>query len=126
MISDGQKTFALLENRGVVSLRGDDARGFLQGLVTNDVERVSEENAIWAALLTPQGKYLFDFFIVEMMGALVLDCEGARVDELMSLLKRYKLRSKVDISDDSADWVVVALAGTDATAAWESDIGPLP
>ena len=114
MISDGQKTFALLENRGVVSLRGDDARGFLQGLVTNDVERVSEENAIWAALLTPQGKYLFDFFIVEMMGALVLDCEGARVDELMSLLKRYKLRSKVDISDDSADWVVVALAGTDA------------
>ena len=51
----------MLENRGVVSLRGDDSRGFLQGLVTNDVERVSEENAIWAALLTPQGKIIADY-----------------------------------------------------------------
>jgi hypothetical protein len=114
MISDGQKTFALLPDRGIVSLRGEDARAFLQGLITNDVDRVSEDTAIWAALLTPQGKYLFDVFIVEMMGALVLDCEGGRVAELIALFNRYKLRSRVDISDDSTDWAVVALAGTDA------------
>jgi hypothetical protein len=116
MLSLGQKSFALLEDRGVVSLRGDDARPFLQGLITNDIDQVADDRAIWAALLTPQGKYLHDFFIIEMMGALVLDCERARVDDLMTRLARYKLRSKVEIADDSADWAVLALIGSDADA----------
>lgn len=114
MISDGQKSFAVLDDRGIVSLRGEDARAFLQGLVTNDVGQVAPDHAIWAAMLTPQGKYLFDFFIVEMMGALVLDCERARVPDLIARLRTYKLRSQVDISDDSDDWAVVALVGTEA------------
>jgi folate-binding protein YgfZ len=114
MLSEGQKSYVVLEDRGVVSLRGDDARSFLQGLTTNDIGRVTPDQAIWTGLLTPQGKYLFDFFVAEMMGALVLDVERARVDELLALLARYKLRAKVDIVDDSADWVVVALMGSEA------------
>ena len=116
MISDGQKTFAILEDRGVVSLRGEDARPFLQGLVTNDVDRVTPDRAIWTALLTPQGKYLFDFFVVELMGALVLDGERARIPDLIQRMNRYKLRSRVDIADDSDDWAVAALVGTEADA----------
>ncbi|MGE0650437.1 MAG: folate-binding protein YgfZ [Alphaproteobacteria bacterium] len=114
MISDGQKTFAILEDRGVVSLRGGDARAFLQGLVTNDVDEVTPERAIWTALLTPQGKYLFDFFVVEVMGALVLDCERARIPDLIRSMTRYKLRSRVEITDDSEDWAVAVLVGTEA------------
>lgn len=114
MLTDGQKSYVVLEDRGVVSLRGADARGFLQGLVTNDVFAATPERAIWAALLTPQGKYLFDFFIVELMGALVLDVERARAPDLARRLGLYKLRSDVAISDDSADWAVVALLGSDA------------
>jgi hypothetical protein len=116
MISDGQKTFAILEDRGVVSLRGEDAHPFLQGLVTNDVDQVAPDRAIWTALLTPQGKYLFDFFVIEMMGALVLDCERARIRDLIQRMNRYKLRSRVEIVDDSEDWVVAALVGTEADA----------
>lgn len=114
MISDTQKSFAVLESRGIVSLRGADARDFLQGLVTNDIGRVSPEQAVWTAMLTPQGKYLFDFFVIEMMGALVLDCEAARAGDLVKRLTMYKLRSNVDISDDSEDWAVLALVGTEA------------
>jgi hypothetical protein len=114
MISDGQKTFAILEDRGVVSLRGGDARPFLQGLVTNDMDEVTPELAVWTALLTPQGKYLFDFFVAELMGALVLDCERARIPDLIQRVNRYKLRSRVDIADDSEDWVVAALVGSEA------------
>lgn len=113
MVSDGQKTFAILEDRGVVSLRGEDARFFLQGLVTNDMDEVSPERAVWTALLTPQGKYLFDFFVAELMGALVLDCERARIPDLIQRMTRYRLRSRVDITDDSEDWIVAALVGTE-------------
>lgn len=114
MLTDGQKSYVALEDRGVVSLRGDDARSFLQGLTTNDINLVTPDRAIWTGLLTPQGKYLFDFFLAEMMGALVLDVERSRMDDLLALLARYKLRAKVDITDDSADWIVVALIGSEA------------
>jgi len=114
MLTDGQKSYVALEDRGVVSLRGDDPRSFLQGLTTNDINLVTPDRAIWTGLLTPQGKYLFDFFVAEMMGALVLDVERSRMDDLLALLARYKLRAKVDITDDSADWIVVALIGSEA------------
>ncbi|MBT6960852.1 MAG: folate-binding protein, partial [Rhodospirillaceae bacterium] len=70
--------FAILKNRAVLSVSGDDAVSFLQGLVSNDVERVSESRAIWAAFLTPQGKFLHEFMIVERQGRLLLDCEADR------------------------------------------------
>lgn len=116
MFPMGQMTLTLLEDRGVVRVAGEDARHFLQNIVTNDVEKVSESTAVWAALLTPQGKYLHDFFIVGIGPDLMLDCEKARAGDLVQRLGRYKLRSRVEIADASADWIVAALLGTDADA----------
>ena len=90
-----------LADRGVVSVSGEDAQGFLQGLITNDIEKVSETTAIYAALLTPQGKFLFDFFIVEYKDRLLLDCEAARIPYLVKRLTMYRLRAKVEIAGES-------------------------
>ncbi len=87
-----------LPGRGAVRVSGDDRVTFLQGLVSNDVRRVSASRAIHAALLTPQGKYLHDFFIVDAGDALVLDCEAARADDLASRLSRFRLRAKVAVA----------------------------
>lgn len=107
-----------LPDRAVVSLAGDDVSGFLDALVTNNVHLVTPTQAIYAALLTPQGKYLFDFFIAAYDGRLLLDCEAARKDELIKRLKMYKLRAKIDITDESADMTVLAAFGDDAPSAF--------
>ncbi len=89
--------YVVLDNRRLLEVSGEEARGFLQGLVSNDLERVSETCAIHAALLTPQGKYLHDFFILEIKGNLYLDCEAARIDDLFKRLRMFKLRAKVEL-----------------------------
>lgn len=106
--------YILAENRGLVAVTGADARDFLQGLVTNDVARVVADRAIYAALLSPQGRFLHDFFIAEIGDALFLDCESARRADLLRRLGRYRLRSKVDISDASENLGVAVLFGGDA------------
>lgn len=84
-------------DRAVLTLDGADARELLQGLITNDLDLVSPTHAIYAALLTPQGKFLFDFFVCEQDGTLMLDCEADRADELLKRLTMYKLRADVNI-----------------------------
>lgn len=108
---------AVLPTRGVVAVSGPDARSFLQNLVSNDVDRVSPNRAIYAALLTPQGKYLFDFFIAAVDERLLLDCEAARAEALVKRLGMYRLRSKVEIADVSAEFAVSAAFGPDALSA---------
>lgn len=129
-----EQTYVVLEDRGVLAITGDDARTFLQGLISNDINKVTPTHAIHAALLTPQGKYLHDFFIVEAAGGtLLLDGERARLDDLAKRLKLYKLRAKVTIEDQSAQWRVAALPGgagadipgSDAGAAQAKDGGVL-
>jgi len=100
-----------LEDRGVLAVSGPEARDFLQNILTNDIRRATPDRAIYAALLTPQGKYLFDFFIVEQDGALLFDCERARKDELLRKLMLYRLRAKAEIVDRSDDMAVWALIG---------------
>ena len=85
----------MLTDRAVVRLAGDDVRGFLQGLVTNDVAAALP---IWAGLLTPQGKALFDFLVWADDDALLLDCEAAQADALVRKLKLYRLRRAVEIA----------------------------
>lgn len=92
--------YLLPEDRAVITIEGPDVRPFLQGIISNDVEKVGPDRAIWAAFLTAQGKYLFDFFIAQVGDALCLDCETARRDELVKRLGRYKLRSKVELRAD--------------------------
>jgi folate-binding protein YgfZ len=103
--------FTILENRAVLSVSGVDSVSFLQGLVSNDVEQVSETKAIWAAFLTPQGKFLHEFMVAGRPDRLLLDCEADRRDDLFTRLKRYRLRSKVEIEDE--DNLVVAAAWGD-------------
>jgi len=88
---------ALLDNRAVVALSGPDARTLLQGLITNDIDKLKPGAALYAALLTPQGKILFDFLISEGEGAVLLDCAGAQAEALAKRLTMYRLRAKVEI-----------------------------
>ena len=109
-------SFARLDNRGLLAVRGEDARSFLQGVVSNDVMRVSEGRAIHAAFLTPQGKFLHEFFIVQSGDALLLECEAGRAADLARRLSLYKLRAKVAVEERTADFVVAALFGDAARA----------
>ncbi len=95
----------LVEDRGIIALSGPDARTFLQGLITNDVDLLAPEKPIYAALLTPQGKILFDFLIADDgAGTIFLDCPAISRDALIKRLSMYRLRSKVEITprDDLA------------------------
>jgi folate-binding protein YgfZ len=104
-------TAAFLVDRGVVRVEGEDAPDFLQGMLTNDVVGLAAGEARYAALLTPQGKILFDFLVLSAPGAppaFLLDCPEALAADLAKRLSIYKLRAKVAISDVSAGFGVVA------------------
>src|SRR5262249_1276948 len=102
-------------DRGVLRIAGPEAPAFLQGLVSNDVTRVTAERAIYAALLTPQGKFLHDFFIVERDGALCLDGEAARLADLQRRLSISGRRSKVTLAP-APELAVALLYGDGALA----------
>lgn len=116
--------YSSLPDRGVVEISGEDARSFLQGMISNDIDKLAPERAIYAAFLTPQGKYLFDFFIVEQDGALLFDVEAARRDELIKRFTLYKLRARVSFDDRTGDLAVAALWGGDTVAALGLDAAP--
>lgn len=105
---------ALLPSRGVIALLGPEVRELLQGLITNNIALVSESRAIYAGLLTPQGKLMFDFFIIEVDGKLLFDCHKVHLPALLKRLTMYRLRAKVEIEDASEDWIVAAIWGGDA------------
>ncbi|MEQ8507450.1 MAG: folate-binding protein [Rhodospirillaceae bacterium] len=92
-----QTHYTRLEGRAILVVNGEDAVSFLQGLVSNDVEKVTATHSIWAAFLTPQGKFLHEFMMVHQPNGLYLDCEADRADDLMMRLKRFRLRSKVEL-----------------------------
>jgi hypothetical protein len=108
--------YLIPDDRGVIAVAGEDRQTFLQGLVSNDVRRVSLERAVYAALLTPQGRYLHDFFVIAVGDVLYLDCEAARRDDLRRRLSLYRLRSKVSLSDATEEITVVLLFGEGALA----------
>lgn len=101
-------------SRGVIEINGPDRVNFLQGLVSNDVELVAPDRAIYAALLTPQGKFLYDFFIsTEDNHRLFLECERVCIPRLLSKLKVYKLRSQVDLIDRNEEFKIYLAYGKD-------------
>lgn len=88
-----------LEDRAIIALSGPDARSFLQGLTTNDVDRLAHGKPLYAALLAPQGKILFDFLLVDNSdGSVLLDCWAPVSDALLKRLTLYRLRAKVEIA----------------------------
>ena len=100
----------ILEDRGLLFIQGADANEFLQNLITNDINKVDDDNSCFASLLTPQGKYLFDFLLVKHKNGYFIDCEKKQVDELFKQLNIYKLRSKIEILNLSNEFVVAAFS----------------
>ena len=96
----------ILDNRGLISITGEDAKEFLQNIITNDIEKVDKNNSIFSALLSPQGKYLHEFFIIHVEKGYLVDCDNKSKEDLISNLSKYKLRSKVDLKDLSSDYVI--------------------
>ncbi len=106
--------FVKLKNRGLLHLEGEDRHPFLQNLITNDMEKLSPSTPIYACLLSPQGKFLHDFFVIEGNDFTLLDCEGGqRAEDLASRLNIYRLRADVQISVETQN-EVYAVFGTHA------------
>lgn len=104
--------FSLLTERTVVRVTGEDRFKFLQGLITNDVNKIKASKAIYACFLTPQGKYFADLFLVEDGESILMDIPSSRSAEIISKLNMYKLRSKVNF-DNSSELEVVSMLGAE-------------
>ena len=106
-----------LSDRAVIALEGPEARPFLQSLVTNDLTDLVPGHALYAALLAPQGKILFDFVIAEGDGAVLLDCETTQAEALAKKLRQYRLRAKIEIAPRPQVSVYAGLTGRPAERA---------
>jgi tRNA-modifying protein YgfZ len=102
---------ALLPSRGVLRLAGPDARKYLQGLITSDVDKAQEGQAIHAGLLRPQGKILFDFFVVPAGDGFLLDVAQDKASELLKRLVFYRLRAPVEIGEEPGLAVAASWGG---------------
>jgi folate-binding protein YgfZ len=101
----------LLEDRGVIAAGGPECRDFLQNIITNDVDRLAPETALYSALLTPQGKYLYDFILVDQGDALLIDVHSTPLADFLRKLMMYRLRADVSLEDTSENWNCYALLG---------------
>ena len=99
----------ILEDRGILYVNGDDVQEFLQNIISNDINKVTDKNSCFASLLTPQGKYLFDFIIVKHKKGYFFDCEKKNIEGLYKQLNLYKLRSKVEFLNLSNEFVVATI-----------------
>ena len=100
----------ILEDRGILFIDGADVKDFLQNIITNDMNKVTDSNSCFASILNPQGKFLFDFLVVKHKNGYFIDCEKAQIDELFKQLTLYKLRSDVQILNLSNEFVVTVLS----------------
>ena len=100
----------ILDDRAILYINGPDSKKYLQNLISNDIERVSESKSCFASLLSPQGKFLFDFLVIKHKDGYFLDCEKKIANQLYKKLLTYKLRSKVEILNLSNEFVVAAFS----------------
>ena len=99
-----------LEDRGFIQVNGPEAKDFLQNIVTNDLEKVTSNSTVFSSILTPQGKYLFEFFILKLKDSYLLECEKESTIEIIKLLNFYKLRSKADFIDLTDKYVAAIIS----------------
>ena len=102
------KKVYILEDRGILYLNGADTKEFLQNMISNDINKVNENNSCFASLLSPQGKFLYAFIVVKHKSGYFIDCEKSQIETLFKQLNIYKLRSKVEIMNLSNEFVVAA------------------
>ena len=108
-------TFARLGDRGVVRVTGADAEKLLQNLITADLDRLATQEAVFAGLLSPQGKILFDFFVIKTADGFLLETARNKAADLAKRLTLYKLRANVTLADASPDYDVYAAWGSAPT-----------
>ena len=96
----------ILEDRGLIAIEGPDSQDFLQNIISNNIEKVSEFNSIFSGIFTAQGKYLYEFFVIKNSEGYFLDCDNFFKAELIKHLLKYKLRSKVEIKDLSSSYII--------------------
>jgi len=104
------KNVYILNDRAILFINGDDAKDFLQNIISNDINKVTEKTSCFASLLTPQGKFLYEFIIIKHKSGFLIDCERSQMDGLYKQLKMYKLRSKVEILNLSNEFVIAAFS----------------
>ena len=104
------KKVYILDDRGIIFINGLDCKNFLQNIITNDINKVTEESSCFASLLTPQGKFLYDFLIIKHKNGYFFDCEKTQVEDLIKQLSIYKLNSKVEIMNLSNEFVVASIS----------------
>ena len=98
----------ILEDRSILYINGEDAKDFLQNLISNDINKVTDNLSCFASLLTPQGKFLFEFIVVKHKSGYFIDCEKTQSDEIFKQFNLYKIRSKVEILNLSNEFVVAS------------------
>jgi len=104
------KNVYILDDRAILYLNGEDTKEFLQNLISNDINKVSETNTCFASLLSPQGKFLYEFIIIKHKSGYLIDCEKSQADALYKQLSIYKLRSKVEILNLTNEFVVATFS----------------
>ncbi len=104
------KNVYILDDRAILYINGEDAKEFLQNLISNDINKVSDVNSCFSSLLTPQGKFLYEFIIVKHKSGYLMDCEKPQAEKLFKQLLLYKLRSKIEILNLSNEFVVAAFS----------------
>ena len=104
------KNVYILENRAILYLNGEDKKNFLQNLISNDINKVSDNSSCFTSLLSPQGKFLYEFMIIKHKSGYLIDCEKSQADGLFKQLSIYKLRSKIEILNLSNEFVVAAFS----------------
>ena len=104
------KSVYILDDRSILYINGDDAKEFLQNLISNDINKVNDSNSCFSSLLTPQGKFLYEFIIVKHKSGYLIDCDKTQADGLFKQFSLYKLRSKVEILNLSNEFIVAAFS----------------
>ena len=98
----------ILEDRAIIYINGSDAKAFLQNLISNDINKVSDNSSCFASLFTPQGKFLYEFIVVKHKSGYFIDCEKNQSKDLFNQLNLYKIRSKIEILNLSNEYVVAS------------------
>ena len=100
----------ILDDRGFIQINGNEAKDFLQNIVTNDIEKITNNFTLFSSILTPQGKYLYEFFVLKLEDGYLLECEKNSVPEIIKIFNFYKLRSKVNLIDGSKIYVSIIIS----------------
>ena len=100
----------ILDDRGFVKINGEEAKSFLQNIVTNDIEKITDNMTLFSSIFTPQGKYLYEFFILKFEDGYLLECEKKATSEIIKIFNFYKLRTKVDLIDVSKKYTNIIIS----------------